>query len=560
MSIIKFGKRFLFASVAVFSLFFFVSPAHADTIDVSYGRGGTTVGTFAGASSVLASFTPANVLTEGDTVYLYFSSDILITSGNLAASDFTIQQSGGAATAASGLSYIASVNSGPFAGYHRIRLTIPSAALSNTGLGEIIVRMSGTAGENEIQNPTNASADDTFGISTADDNGTQTNIDYTAGALDHIVISPSSESISADDTQSYSTEGFDSYGNSTGSVTNATLFSITDGAGGSFDGSTYHAEHAGDWTVTGHDGSFTDTSSLHVSAGELHHITISPGSASIATTETQNYTAEAFDQRGNSLGDVTDSTTFGVDSGPGSFDGHTYNPGGAADGIVVEGNDGGFTDTATINVTLVDENGPLDHIVISPDNSSINADQIQTFSAEGYDSEGHDLGDVTGDTTFSVTSGGGSFDAHTYHPGTAGSGITVQGDDSGKTDTATINVTHGAPDHMTFDVQPTNTVKKHAISPTVQVSVRDYHGNLIDDSSGKFVTLVALDGSHVVPVSGGVRSVNTGTATFPSLSIEKEKNHLRLRASVNIGGVANILSSFFNITEQRDEHGPHGRD
>src|SRR5439155_3624437 len=67
---------------------------------------------------------------------------------------------------------------------------------------------------------------------------------------------------------------------------------------------------AGDYTVTGSYGGKTADSDLHVTPAALDHIVLSPSSATITAGDTRSYTAEAFDQYGNSRGDVTGSTTF----------------------------------------------------------------------------------------------------------------------------------------------------------------------------------------------------------------------------------------------------------
>ncbi len=52
--------------------------------------------------------------------------------------------------------------------------------------------------------------------------------------------------------------------------------------------------------------------SIAVQPGALDHISISPATATINSGGTQSYTAQAFDQYGNSLGDVTGSTVFSI--------------------------------------------------------------------------------------------------------------------------------------------------------------------------------------------------------------------------------------------------------
>jgi hypothetical protein len=136
------------------------------------------------------------------------------------------------------------------------------------------------------------------------------NLSVGPGAVDHIVISPSSASITAGGSQSYTSEAFDASSNSLGDVTASTIFTIN--PNGSCTGATCTATTAGVHTVTGTYSGKSATASLTVTAGALDHMVISPSSASITAGGSQSYTSEAFDASGNSLGDVTGFTTFTV--------------------------------------------------------------------------------------------------------------------------------------------------------------------------------------------------------------------------------------------------------
>ena len=180
---------------------------------------------------------------------------------------------------------------------------------------------------------------------------TSNDITVTPGALHHIVISPDTATITAGQTQVYTAEAFDAANNSLGDVTASTTFAIDAGAGGSWSTNTYTSATAGDWTVTGTYSGKTDTASLTVNSGTLHHIVISPDTATITAGQTQVYTAEAFDAANNSLGDVTASTTFAIDAGAGgSWSTNTYTSATAGDWTVT-GTYSGKTDTASLTVT-----------------------------------------------------------------------------------------------------------------------------------------------------------------------------------------------------------------
>ena len=103
----------------------------------------------------------------------------------------------------------------------------------------------------------------------------------TAAALDHLVLSPASATISAGGSQAYTAEGRDQYDNSLGDMTASTTFSIA--PNGSCTGATCTASVAGPHTVTGTKSGKTGTASLQVTAGAgLDHIVISPASATIS--------------------------------------------------------------------------------------------------------------------------------------------------------------------------------------------------------------------------------------------------------------------------------------
>src|SRR5207253_2087858 len=115
-----------------------------------------------------------------------------------------------------------------------------------------------------------------------------------SAGVDHIVISPSSATISAGGSQTYTAEGFDASSNSLGDVTSATTFSIT--PDGSCSSNVCTATTAGAHTVTGNDGGTTSTASLTVNVGGLDHLALSPASATISSGGSQTYTAQGREQ------------------------------------------------------------------------------------------------------------------------------------------------------------------------------------------------------------------------------------------------------------------------
>jgi len=173
------------------------------------------------------------------------------------------------------------------------------------------------------------------------------------GSVSSIVVSPSSPSIAAGNSQAFTATASDGLGNSwdvTGSVT----WSITSGAGGSWVQSTgtYTSAKTGSWTVKADDGAgHTDTASLTVNhAATISSIAVSPSSATVTAGASQDYTATAYDSHGNSW-DVTDSVTWSISSGAGgSWSSNVYTSHTAGPSWTVTASYSGKQATATLTV------------------------------------------------------------------------------------------------------------------------------------------------------------------------------------------------------------------
>jgi hypothetical protein len=309
-------------------------------------------------------------------------------------------------------------------------------------------------------------------------------LDVTAGAVDHIVISPASATISAGGSKSYTAEGFDALNNSLGDVTASTTFSIA--PNGSCTGNVCTATVTGAHTVTGDDGGKTASASLSVTAGPLDHLALSPASASIASGGTQSYTAEGRDQYENSLGDVTGSTTFSI-APNGSCTGATCTAS-VAGAHTVTGTSGGKTGTATLQVTA---NNQLDHIVITPSAGTITAGGSQSYTAEGFDSANNSLGDVTSNTTFTILPNGAC--TGNSCTATVAGAHTVTGNDGGKTSTASLTVNPGPYDHL--GLLPASASIASGGSQTYTAQSRDQYDNVIADVTSTTTFSIAPNGS-----------------------------------------------------------------
>ena len=338
----------------------------------------------------------------------------------------------------------------------------------------------------------------------------------TPGPLDHITVSPDSGvSIPAGGAQSYTTEGFDLYGNDRGSVTASTTFSI--GPDGSCTAASCTATAAGSHTVTATDGSMTATVPLTVTAGPLASLTIAPASATIAAGGSQTYTATGSDKYGNSVGDVSAGTTLTITPADGSCNQATHACTATTTGphTVTGTSYGPSSATATLDVTP----GPLDHITISSNISSIQAGGANYYTVREFDQYGNQPA-YPGPTFLSISPDGS---CTPYSCTATIAGVhTVTATDTGKTATVTLTVTPGPVGTLT--IAPASTTIVAGASATYTATAADQYGNTIGDVTATTTFSVAPEGSctgasctatkvgsHTVT---GTNNGNTGTGTL----------------------------------------------
>ena len=170
-----------------------------------------------------------------------------------------------------------------------------------------------------------------------------------------ITVAPKTVSIPAGTTQAFTATATD--GTNTWDVTDSVVWSIDAGAAGSWSQGTYTSANAGTWTVKATLDTLSDTATLTVTANSalLQHITISPKTATVTAGTAQTYTATAYDQFGNSLGDVTSSTAFSAPSA--SVNGNSVTEANAGT-YTVTATYQTLTDTATLTVTASSQNNP----------------------------------------------------------------------------------------------------------------------------------------------------------------------------------------------------------
>ncbi|NIV39534.1 MAG: DUF11 domain-containing protein [Anaerolineae bacterium] len=123
----------------------------------------------------------------------------------------------------------------------------------------------------------------------------------------------------------------------------------------------------------------TDTAGVSISPAELSAIVLSPPTSTILAGQAQAYTVEAFDEYGNSRGDVTAQTEFSiVESGHGgNWSGNVYTSANHGDWTVQAIHTGTRVTTDTASLTIL---APVLHLDKRGDPESVEAGAFLTYT------------------------------------------------------------------------------------------------------------------------------------------------------------------------------------
>jgi hypothetical protein len=212
---------------------------------------------------------------------------------------------------------------------------------------------------------------------------TQSPITVQPGTLDHLVLSPSSTSVSAGSARSFTAQGRDANGNNLGDVTSTTTFSIS--PNGSCTANSCSATIAGAHTVTGTKGSATGTANLTVTpAAPQMSIVLDDPTLTANGTATTTVRVNVTDQYGNArTGDPVSITTDGEatisavqDNGDGTYSA-TLTASTSAGTQTITATDG----DATVSTILTQEAGPASAMTLTLSESTVEADGSTTLTA-----------------------------------------------------------------------------------------------------------------------------------------------------------------------------------
>jgi len=155
-------------------------------------------------------------------------------------------------------------------------------------------------------------------------------------------------------------------------------------------------------------------------------------------------------------------------------------------------------------------------------------------------------GALGGTTSVTAVAGVATFSGLSVDKAATGYTLTAAATGLTTTSSTVFNVTPGAASRLVFTVQPTTTVAGATITPAIEVTAQDAHGNTATAFSGSVTVAIganagggALSGTTTVAASGGI-------ATFSGLSINKTGTGYTLTAGA--AGVGGGTSAAFSVT------------
>jgi len=278
-------------------------------------------------------------------------------------------------------------------------------------------------------------------------------INVTHGALFEVKVSPQNPSITADQTQRFTAEGVDTRGNR---WPISPVWSVI-GSGSIDPTGLYTPDKAGQHRIKATDSpsgkeGITD---VIVTPGSVASVSISPATAVITADQTQQFTANALDSKGNT---VPVTFTWSATGGSITQQG-LYTPDKVGTWNVIASAQG-KSGTASVEV----KPGVLDRLVITPENVSITADDVQQFEVEGFDSRGNHV-DVSPEWIVD----GGSIDASgLYTPEKAGTWTVTVKDGSIRASTK-VTVTPGRLALLILEPKSVTIEKKEKVTFTLRL-------------------------------------------------------------------------------------------
>jgi len=339
------------------------------------------------------------------------------------------------------------------------------------------------------------------------------------GALDSLVIAPADSTVTAGDSITFVSTGFDSAGSNLGVITTGNSYASVDAVsaetGDTVADASIRFSKVGIRTITVTNGTAEGTTTVEVTAGALASVAIDPASAGAIAGDTLSFATEGFDAEGNSLGDYTSSATLTSTDTAAEITADTVRVKTAATTTVTT-ETGGFTASATIDVSP----SALASLEITPVTDDIVAGTTQQFVVIGYDAFGNSLGDLAAGVDFTTSPALAAGETTFTQAGT----YTVTATVNGISTTTTVTVVPNIASPAVVTVTPSASSVKLGGSITLQVTGEDAYGNPVGDLTDRatFESDWDVDQIEGSTVTFPHASVHTITATVEGVSSSVE--------------------------------------
>jgi uncharacterized repeat protein (TIGR01451 family) len=271
----------------------------------------------------------------------------------------------------------------------------------------------------------------------------------TPGQSRHLNLDYAKTTIIAGESQTYTTEARDTFGNRW-DVTTETTYTITPEARGHWTDNVYTSEVAGTWVVTATYQGTVITMTLTVIPGATANLNLSPAQATIIAGQSQTYTLEASDAYQNSWNATANASYAISPQAGGAWSNNRYTSEVSGTWTVTAA-----YHTLTTSATLcVTPDAPAS-ITLTPPQATLNMGEAQAYYVKAVDAFGN-AWDATDDANYVISpQAGGTWSTNVYTSEIAGT-WTVTATYLSVSDIATLNVRALADLALT----------KHALTPS----------------------------------------------------------------------------------------------
>ncbi len=266
---------------------------------------------------------------------------------------------------------------------------------------------------------------------------------------------------------------------------------------------------------------------------------------SVVTSDSTSQVALAISNNPGG-GTLSGTVTVTVSNGVATFSGLSIDK--AATGYTLVATSGGLTSATSANFDITAGSASKLAFSNQPSNTAAGSVITPNVTVQVQDSYGNVVTNSTAAATVAIGAnpGGGTLSGTTsisFVNGVAtfnnlsidksGVGYTLTAASPGLTGATSnsFNITAGAPDHLAFNQQPTNTASGTSITPAITVQVLDAQGNVATASTDNIsISIGNNPGGGTLSGTTTVAAVN-GVATFSNLSIDKAGNTYTLLAT-----------------------------